>query len=326
MITEQNEETTIPFTPGRLLREGRIEAGFSEQDVADSLNLKLDIVRAIESNDFTKIAAPTFAKGYLRAYSKLIGVDDALAVELYNQMGLDKANQSAGMKSFSMRTKRESNDSKLMLVSYIIIIIVIGMAVVWWWQQKPQASNALVEQDSLAQTQPVASPPTNVENLGLQETPQVVTQIQESDTLEKPNAVEAEPITSENELETNNEGDTEAVSKEETSLVTQVQQKVEEVEEAENNIVSTKLVDSPTSDIVMTFNQDCWIEIIDSQGEKIAYGVKTAGRVMPVSGFKPFKVTVCAPEKVAVEFESQSIDMNKFKQGMVARFELPLEN
>lgn len=78
-MTDATEDTQERPGPGGVLRSTREAHGYTLQDMADALNLTVRVVRDIEDERWERLPATTFAKGYLRAYAKLLGLDgDAL--------------------------------------------------------------------------------------------------------------------------------------------------------------------------------------------------------------------------------------------------------
>ena len=78
------QDKSVEQTPGRdapqcgeRLAEARREQLFSVLEVAKELHLDEPKVRALERNDFDVLGAPVFAKGHLRKYAQLVGVDEA---------------------------------------------------------------------------------------------------------------------------------------------------------------------------------------------------------------------------------------------------------
>ena len=70
-------EPTDPFDmrgPGARLREAREAANISLDRIAMSLLLDPKIVEALEEDDFDRLPAPTFVRGYLRGYARVLGV------------------------------------------------------------------------------------------------------------------------------------------------------------------------------------------------------------------------------------------------------------
>ena len=75
-----------------------------------------------------------------------------------------------------------------------------------------------------------------------------------------------------------------------------------------------------TQALVFTFAEDCWMNLTDATGENIAYGIKTAGRVMPVSGIPPFEVVIAQPQVVQLTVDGVPFDLSGFPAGRTARF------
>ena len=88
--------------------------------------------------------------------------------------------------------------------------------------------------------------------------------------------------------------------------------------------VLEQIADTEISTVIFTFSGDCWVNIYDNTGERIAWGVKKSGYEMTISGQAPFKVTLGRPELAAIVFNNQTIDMSSFSAGNIAKFTLPL--
>lgn len=73
----------------------------------------------------------------------------------------------------------------------------------------------------------------------------------------------------------------------------------------------------------MNFSGDCWVRISDATDKTIAIGVKKAGRKLALRGQPPFRVKLGAPEQVKITYEGKAIDLSSFREGHVAKFELP---
>ena len=71
------------FSFGRYLKSVRVEKGISLQTVAKETRIGLNTLLLIENEDIGKLPAEVFMKGFLRAYSKVIGADGDAAVHRY---------------------------------------------------------------------------------------------------------------------------------------------------------------------------------------------------------------------------------------------------
>ena len=93
-----------------------------------------------------------------------------------------------------------------------------------------------------------------------------------------------------------------------------------------NEVTEKNESEAALTNVTFTFLGDCWVNISDATGERIAWGVKKLGYVMKISGQAPFNVTLGRPELVAINFSDEIIDMSQFNAGNIAKFTLPVSN
>lgn len=61
---------------GAALQAAREARQLSVPEVADQLKLSSAVVTALEANDWDRLPAQVFVRGYVRAYARLMGLDD----------------------------------------------------------------------------------------------------------------------------------------------------------------------------------------------------------------------------------------------------------
>ena len=62
--------------PGAALQAARLARQLSVAQVADRLKLSAAVVAALEANEWDRLPAPVFVRGYIRAYARLMALDD----------------------------------------------------------------------------------------------------------------------------------------------------------------------------------------------------------------------------------------------------------
>ncbi|MCY3639629.1 MAG: helix-turn-helix domain-containing protein [Gammaproteobacteria bacterium] len=67
--------------PGAALQAAREARELSVPQVADQLKLSSAAVTALEANDWDRLPAPVFVRGYIRAYARLMALDDEELLE-----------------------------------------------------------------------------------------------------------------------------------------------------------------------------------------------------------------------------------------------------
>jgi len=63
-----------PKSPGIRLQTRRLKNEWSVEDVAADLNLRIEVIVALEADDYSKLPERTYVRGYLRAYARLLGI------------------------------------------------------------------------------------------------------------------------------------------------------------------------------------------------------------------------------------------------------------
>lgn len=295
--------------PGQILSDARKKAGLTQQEVASKLNFRLTLVNEIESELFNSNLPETYNRGYLRSYAKLVNVsqDDVLAS--YEQLNIAKA-QVSKLQSFSKGTEKLAESNRIMWISYIILAILIGSTVMWWLQNNKEQAQTLAEDIEI--------------------------NTQSADDVNENQMNDLSTVNIENVIETISEAPlaTTVVLEQQSSDIAPVAVNVENSEVAEteiialenNPIVEQELTEEALTEVTFTFSGDCWVNISDATGERIAWGVKKLGYVMTISGQAPFDVTLGRPELVAINFANEVIDMSQFNSGNIAKFTLPVTN
>ena len=112
---------------GERLRAARKEKRISLLDIAKELHLDQHKIRALEANDFAALGAPVFAKGHLRKYAELVGVDPGEVLSDYGEL-----TRSDGMPL--LVGKRRQPGKELSPGPWVVLLLtVLALVFVFWW-------------------------------------------------------------------------------------------------------------------------------------------------------------------------------------------------
>ncbi|ASM55842.1 MULTISPECIES: RodZ domain-containing protein [Pseudoalteromonas] len=284
-----NEEITQPQSEqpslGQILKTHRENADISLATMATHLKLTVLQVQRMENDEYQLLGPTTFVKGYIKNYCRELKIDHTPILAMLPAPTTPE--KPVDMQSFSRRTEKEANDSRLMIASYIILAIVIGSSALWWWQNsmpiEEQTSNINVENSIMSEQQEQAAQ----SNIGASQQ-----QVQEINNVALPQSEQLSALPSGNStINTTTTAPNEA-----------------------NN----------SSTIVMLFNDESWVEIYDAEGEKIAFGVKKAGYEMTLTGIAPFSVVLGKHDAVNITLNGETVDLSAFPKNRLAKFKLPL--
>jgi len=284
-------EDAVVVGPGKILSDARIKLSLSQGNIASRLNIKESLVSNIEEDNFDPKLPATFNRGYLRGYAKLVHVEVDEVLSAYDLLDIAEVQRSE-MQSFSNLTGKQAEHSRLMWFSYLIAAILFGLMVLWWFQSPAEQVTLAIESTDVKSQ---VGKKVNIDKNTL-ENPQV-------DPINQPAAPNVEV------------SDVEDTQAEKTKKLAQ---------KSEKNITEDTQAIPEISTAVFSFSGDCWVNIYDATGERIAWGVKKMGYIMTISGKAPLAITLGRPELATIVFNEQPIDLSSFNTGNIAKFTLPL--
>ncbi len=312
------DEQHVPATPspGQLLREGREKQGLSQQAIADKLFLRVNIISDLEENRLDENTSVTFFKGYVRLYAKNIGLNPEELIALFEQYHT-APKPPAKLQSFSKRVAKQAHDDRWMMVTYIIALILLAGVVVWWYQQPANEDDFVPSSSTTTSSLPTSQPTlSTAQNTNTEPSEALVAD--EEETLE-------DETYQDELLETPEDLDTNTVSAEESDVNDAVATGLES--RLALPVLNPEISQDKAGNVALTFTfaGECWVNVTDSTGEALAFGIKAEGYVMSVSGVPPFEVTLGAPHVVQIDYDGDAVDMSGFDPKRTAKFYLPMQ-
>ncbi|AJO80416.1 RodZ family helix-turn-helix domain-containing protein [Pseudomonas sp. MRSN 12121] len=321
--------------PGETLRQARESNGWALADVALKLNLTATSLSNLEAGAFDKLPGHTFARGYIRAYAKLLGMDQAVLVQAFDQYtGTDSQGSNVHSLGRIEEPVRVSH-TILRIVSLLLLIAVIGGGFVWWQDQTSLRTKELVGlnqehvevegADGTTQIHPIDEPEDQavVEGQAEGETPVqsdapvAPGQVQTDATAVAPSAPAATPAapTSGPVL----------VAPVAPAATVPVAPAAPVVAAAAAPATPTAPAAAPVAgagQVQIQFTADCWTQITDGSGKVLLSGLKRKGETADVSGKPPFAVRLGYARGAQVSYNGQAVDVAPFTSGETARLKL----
>ena len=117
-------------TPGTLLKAAREAQGIPEREAADRLNLMPGYVAILERDDYDALRSPAFARGYVKAYGKMLGLDEEQLLSTFDQ--LRAADQAPGKKRIETRPLQLQRTGLGVVIGLAVLLLFV--LALWWWQ------------------------------------------------------------------------------------------------------------------------------------------------------------------------------------------------
>ncbi|ATO34152.1 putative membrane protein [Dickeya dianthicola RNS04.9] len=317
------------MTPGERLREARERLGLTQQVVAERLCLKVSTVREIEDNNTPAGLAPTFLRGYIRSYARLVHLpEDELLPMLEKQVVPSRVSNVAPMQSLALGKSRKKRDGWLMLFTWLILLGVLSLTVAWWWQNhqaQQQEINSMVDHANASQNRKdgqaadVNSDPEPVDSD--ENVVGAPSGNGQPIVLNPPAAASSQPAVSSPVAPA-----TSAPAAASAAAQFSEQPLLNQSATAPASAAPAADASGAPGAIVMRFTADCWLEVVDAAGKKLFSGVQRNGSVLNLTGQAPYRLKIGAPGAVQVDFQGKPVDLSRFvKSHQVARLTLTAE-
>ncbi len=121
--------------PGSRLRFAREQAKLTRSDVAAHTRIKLEMIEAIEKDDYSYSPSLVFVRGWLRAYAKLVNLSGDEIVEAFNKLGITDPDTERPVYHLA-RLPTKAKRRRMRWFSLFILLIMVTLVVMWWHSQK----------------------------------------------------------------------------------------------------------------------------------------------------------------------------------------------
>ena len=292
------EAAEVNYSFGQRLSSARRALNLTQEQVAADLRLNVGLIKALEEEDYSSLPTHMYIAGYLRNYARLLKmpVEPLLTA-------LDNAQLESPPLISDVSRPRKASHSKLMVKLFALLLFVVVVAgIVSWIQsqdfalfsEKPIGVEQIEEQGLKAL--PAPSPEKLVDE-------PIVSEGTTSESETKPEPVVAVPVV-------------EVAAKTEEVVIQKVV-----TQEVESQIEQPVLVKDGV-ELVLRFTEDCWAEVKDSRGKRLAYDLYRGGQSKQVTGIPPFSIFLGNAAAVAIEYNGQPYDASEHIHRNRARFSL----
>lgn len=276
--------------PGSQLRRARENHSMSVDSVAAQLHVLPKIIAALEADDYAKLSSPVFVRGYLRSYSKVVGLSPEPLIESYNRVA------GGGELELATAEPEDAEERPMRWSLYLGVLAGLAAAILWvnreglvqYW------SGPAAPADEVAALPPAVE--STPELTGAPLVPVPATAVQPPVESAAPSLAEA------------------------TAPPSPAAPAASARPSPEDSIPST--VGQGPDQLTVRISKDSWVAIRDASGQRLIYGNLSAGTVKTLRGEAPFALVLGNASAAQVEFNGQSVDHSKYTVGAVARFKI----
>ncbi|QYX52687.1 DUF4115 domain-containing protein [Pseudomonas sp. S07E 245] len=311
--------------PGETLRQARENRDWTQAEVARKLNLTLSSLNNLESGAFDKLPGHTFARGYIRAYAKLMDMDQAPLVAAFDQVTGTHAQGSQVHSLGRIEEPVRLSHNVMRVVSLVLLVAVVGGGFFLWKDQSSLRNSDLgkialehveVESaDGTTQIHPLDEPEDQAvsEAQQGQSAPLPLEQAATGESSGSANeeAIPASPAVAESTAAAPTAPAPAAPVSAPAVAAT-----------APSAPVAAAPVPAGSGRVAIQFSADCWTQVTDANGKLLVNATKRKGDSLEVTGTPPFAVRLGFARGAQISYNGQAVDVAPFTSGETARLKL----
>jgi cytoskeleton protein RodZ len=337
VAAESDDHKTGRPGPGADLQRARAAAGLSAEQLANRLHLSVSIIEDLEADDYARLPQPTYIRGYLRAASRALDIDDAPLIQAFDAQGVSEPRLDAPpvLARTSDVAANRGHRRAPYLVGLVILLALAGLIGYGWFEGQDllpgSAERDAPERSTLSlRTAPPAEPvlgelrdagPDGASRPDMDagggtgvtagEAPFMPPSYVPDATATPEPAIPAvpEPALPEPNLETGPE-----------PQVTPAPEPDPTPPAADAGVP----VDSAAaSSVTLRFTEDSWVEISDARGDRLLVGLMREGTERRLDGPLPYRVFLGNAPGVRIDVDGNPYDPSRHgRADNTARFTL----
>ena len=277
---------------GALLTRAREKLSFSQKDIASKLNLKVEFIAALDANDFDKLPAPTYVRGYIRSYACAVNLNADSLINIYEGSAEAPPEILPDVKPV---VQASSRDKPVKAMTYLVTLTLVIMIIAWWQGQHMVGTGFFTGNSKTSEGGKYPGGFTYT-----------------YDVVNHPDTFEASEIDGlkldDSDLKNMKIVDLAKTSESKPDIVPSTEDSLNQ--NAQTNLGTLK----------MELTAESWIEVYDVLEERLYRDLAKRGEIIIITGAAPLSVKLGNARAVSVNFRGNAFDTSKYTKAGVARF------
>jgi len=326
---EDDNTTDLPDSPGRRLHAARQGRGLKIDRVAAALHLSVAMIESLEQDDYDSLPGEVFIVGYIRKYARVVEIDPEPLISAYRR-AMPKGTRTWLRPRATPRSGQQVGSGHLVirLVNIGVLILLAALAFIWW---QGRQSGVEVDTDIGGKEQgPVPGEMLDADvdaveeqtgsNADVKAVPAAPLPDAAQTSLEEPADTASRPQVSPEEQQPTPSAEEEAPVPE--SITADPPEAPENTAASADDTTSPTDADAEATEILMTFDGPCWVDVRDSERKFKLFGEMKKGDRHVLDGTPPYSVILGNAAAVTITVGGKPLDLDAISQGNVARFTL----
>ena len=305
-----DQELTNDSLIGVFLREAREAKKLTIQDVSKQLRLSEKQILALEADEFDGFASAMLARGFIKNYARLLGIDAEPLLETHRKHAPQDQVQSMYYTSETAVPLPQASRSKLITFFLIGLLLLGGL----FWA----VYHNLNQQDNPDQAEIVLD--QNANQTSEQASGNALSGVPE----------QALPAAERNEaaLQDANKQSAIEITNPEATVATNIE--VKAPEQGSSTASPIKADVSPVAiagglKVTLKFTEESWVSVLDKNDKSLLNKLGHAGDVEELDGLSPLRVVIGNAHGTQLFIKNKNIDLMPYNKSNVVHITLPVE-
>ncbi len=306
--TEQDKNpSSVAAGIGSQLRKARKSHQLSQIDVAEQLYLEEGTVDALENDDYDALPEAIFVKGYIRNYSRLVGLNSEALIKLYED---SVKQQPLPVLENVCKTKDKVSEQHTLprwqILSLGAISLVLLLLVYAFNSSEVKEEAVVTKVFDTSVDMPLSDDETIALDEVSQDSKKSEIELPPESSAKSSDSVEATP-----------------------QVVREIAETIDVVPamstpESVREVITTTEIPPVGDHVTMTlsFIRDSWVEISDATGQRLYFDLAKDGSEFSVSGVAPFDILLGYAIGVTIQYNGEPFDLTPYIRGKMARLTL----
>lgn len=309
---------------GLVLRKKRGERDMSIEEVARHTGLTPGAVNTLEADDYARLPAAVYVRGYIRRYCALLDIDETPLIAAYETVRVeldktrDKAQRAKVSQSQAMRNHYQPDRRRAHLLMLIAVaaVLVTAVTVMGKWLYK-EYSAALANGQLVHTVAPVLSAVTAAPDQKSVTAPHSSASVlagNETVPVHAATVGKAPPDSAEDEI-------TGAVAEQPGEGTSHGREQPGSDIDGENKTAAAVSETAPPGALELNFVEESWVKVVDGSGAILVMTQEPAGARLLLNGQPPFSLILGNAPGVTVNYRGESVPVTDINsQTRAARF------
>jgi cytoskeleton protein RodZ len=323
----KEEKTVSSSAPGARLRAERERRGQAVGDIAAQLRLDGSVIQALEADDYDRLPAAIFVKGYIRSYGTLMSLD---IDELWFDYRALAAPEEHLLVSNAPRKETDYRKFVWIILAVLIVAGLFGLA----WLSSGKPSDPVDTNDVLP---PVNGDAADVGSAtDVDSADELLARIQSGNPRSQASPAQEDDSSSKYSTDTPNNlysstADQSADHGATTAPAGRAVEPVSEpaaipIEPSDDDYAAKPEVDTPLVSVEVVVTDEAWVSIRDADENRLVRDLLDAGETVQARGVAPLIVNLGQAQAVILKVNGEVFDHSKYhRANKTARFEIKVD-